>query len=132
MTLTLSSDQIVAGSPYKVKATITWAGATISGVKAVIVGTVEDGKEQTPITTPLALTKLSGTPTAGDVWSGVLAATETMKLLSVVTDPKSKVTVKSPIVMVEVTGSDADGSALKPVLYSAPLEIGRNPFYVVV
>ena len=129
MTLTLSSDQIVAGSPYKIKATITWAGATISGVKAVVVGTVEDGKEQTPITTPLALSKLSGTPTAGDVWAGVLGAVETMKLLAVVTDPKSKVAVKSPIVMVEVTGSDADGSALKPVLYSAPLEIGRNPFY---
>jgi hypothetical protein len=129
MTLTLSSDQIVAGSPYKVKATITWAGATISGVKAVIVGTVEDGKEQNPITSPLTLTKVSGTPTAGDVWSGVLAATETMKLLSVVTNPTSKVAVKAPIVLIEVTGTDADGSALKPVLYSAPLEVGRNTLY---
>jgi hypothetical protein len=130
MTLTLSSDQIVAGSPYKVKASITWTGATISAVQATIVGTVADGKTQTPITTALALAHNTGTPDTGDVWAGVLAAAETMKLLSDPTDPTSKVSAKSPIVMVEVTGSDADGAALKPVLYSGALEIGRNPFYV--
>jgi hypothetical protein len=130
VTLTLSSDQIVAGSPYKVKATITWTGASISAVQAVIVATVDDGKAQPPITTALPLTKESGTPDTGDVWAGVLSAAETMKLLSDPTDPTSKVSAKSPIVMVEVTGTDADGAALKPVLYSGALEIGRNPFYV--
>lgn len=130
MTLTLSSDQIVAGSPYKVKATITWVGATITAVKAVLVGTTEDGKVQATITTPLTLSFVSGTTTAGAVYDGVLAATETMKLLSTPTDPESKVLHKTPILMLEVTGTDADGDALKPVLYSAALEVGRNPLYV--
>lgn len=129
MTLTLSSDQIVAGSPYKVKATIIWAGATISAVKAVLVGTIDDGKVQSAITTPLTLSFVSGTTTAGAVYDGVLAAAETMKLLATPTDPESKVLHKTPILILEVTGTDADGDALKPVLYSAALEVGRNPLY---
>jgi hypothetical protein len=130
MSLTLSSDQVVAGSPYKVKATITWAGATITGVKAVLVNTIEDGKAQTAITTPLALSFVSGTPTAGAIWDGVLSATETMKLLSTPTNPSSKVAVLKPILMLEVTGTDADADALKPVLFSKELSVGRNPLYV--
>jgi hypothetical protein len=130
MSLALSSDQIVAGSPYKVKATITWAGATISGVKAVVVGTIADNKTQAAITTPLTLAHVSGTPTAGDVWDGVLSAAETMKLLATPTDPTSKVAVTTPIIMLQVTGTDADGDALVPVLYSSALSVGRNPLYV--
>jgi len=135
MALTLSSDQIVAGSPYKIKVTITWEGAAISEVKAVVVNTLDDGKAQVAVTAPIALSHVSFGPDDGPapgsyVWSGVLPAAETMKLLATPTDPASKVAVLNPVLMLEVSGTDADGDELKPVLFSDPLEVGRNPLYV--
>jgi hypothetical protein len=128
-TVTLLQDEIVAGSPFYMAPSIIWTGATITGVKGVVVGTIEDGKAQVQITTPLSLTNISGTPSTGNLWGGVLSAAETMKLLVSPTDPTSKVAVKSPIIMYEFTGTDAGGRALKPVLYTPVLTIGRNPFY---
>ena len=121
-TIELSSDTITAGAKYKINASITWAGATISAVNAVLVDTLEPGRVMTEITSSVTLTLSSG------AYKGILAASETAKLLSDPTNANSKLKYSSCYLVVTVTGTDADGDALTPVLYSSEINVGRAPF----
>jgi hypothetical protein len=119
--ITLTNNKIAAGAPYKVNASITWTGATISSVQAVLVNTLGAGSTIVEITSAATLTLDSG------AYKGILAASETAKLLTDPTNANSTLKYRECYLVITVTGIDADGDALTPILNSTKITVGRAP-----
>lgn len=121
--ITVSAPTLAAGTLWKTKLTITWEGATISAVKAVLVNQLDPKKS--------TITEITSEVTMSDegsgVWKALFPATETAKLLQTPADANSKLKYSTCYVSFLITGTDADGDALTPTLNSDEITVGRSP-----
>ena len=122
MSIVVEAPTLAAGTAWKTKLTITWTGATITAVSAVLVDKIDGKLTVTEITDPVAMTN-----EGGGVWKAIFPATETSKLLSNSDDANSKLVYEKCYASFLVTGTDADGDALTPTLNSDEITVGRSP-----
>ena len=123
MSVTVTAPTLAAGTPWKTKLTITWAGATITAVSAVLVDQI--GKTKSPITE--ITDSVAMTNEGGGIWKALFPASETAKLLETPADTNSKLVYSTCYVSFLITGTDADGDILTPTLNSDEISVGRSP-----
>lgn len=112
----------VAGAVWKVVLDLTWTGATVTEMTAVLADKTDPAFQITEITSEVTMTN-----TAGTLWKAIFPAAEMQKFLATEADANSKLVYKTAYLFCKVTGDDADGDSLTPTLISDEITICRNP-----